>query len=186
MNRQLTASIVALSLTLLVLTAGCGKKKPADSASSKGGNTQAKVDNHGHDHAHECEEGPRGGQLVELAGKYHAELVADEKTHMVTVHLLDAKARDAVAIDQPELVINAVVKGTPTQHRLKAASQGADKASGASRFELADEDLFDALFERDDAKGRLTVEIDGKPYSGEIKPCHHGHDHDHDHKHKTK
>jgi hypothetical protein len=175
---------IVLSFSVLLLTAGCSQRSPA--SAKRGGDTgkmPGHVADHGHDHAHECEEGSHGGQVVELAGEYHAEIVPDETTHKVTVYLLDAKAKGAVAIavDEPDVFINAVVNGKPTPHRLTAARQQKDPEGQASRFELTDVHLFETLFEKKGGKGRLRVTIGGKQFVGDIQHCEHkAHEH-HDH-----
>jgi hypothetical protein len=189
MKRELSTSRILLALCALVLAAGCGERGPANSKrGGDSGKTQGKVADHGHDHAH-CLEGPHGGQLIELEHAYHAEIVADEKNHQVTVYLLDGKAKDAVSIarDEPEIFINAVVDGKSTPHRLTASPQSADPEGQASRFELTDVPLFEALFEKEGGKGSLRVMIGGKQFVGQIEHCEHDeHEHHDDHDHKKK
>jgi hypothetical protein len=187
MNSRAHMSQIVLSISVLLLTVGCGERSPASAKrGGDAGKMPGQVADHGHDHAHECEEGPHGGQVVELAGKYHAEVVPDEKRHKVTVYLLDAKAKGAVAIaiDEPDVFVNAVVNGKPSPHRLTAARQQTDPEGEASRFELIDVPLFETLFETEGGKGRLRVTIGGKQFVGDIEHCEHK-EHEH-HDHKTK
>jgi hypothetical protein len=172
-----------LGLATVILMAGCGDRGAETTKGPGGAGSAGKGADHGHDHAHECLEGPHGGQLIELEDAYHAEIVVDEKLHKLTVYLLDAKARDAVAIgmDEPEIFINAVVDGKPTPHRLTASRQATDPQGQASRFELTDVPLFTALFEKEGAKGRLRVMIAAKQYVGDIEHCEHEEHEHHDH-----
>jgi hypothetical protein len=180
MKRESCIWRLVLGLSVLLLTAGCGDRSAKSSKNSSNSSSQGKVSDHGHDHSHECLEGPHGGQLVELEHQYHAEIVVDEKSHKMTVYLLDAKAKGAVAIDmdQPEIFINAMVDGKPTPHRLTALRQSTDPEGQASRFELTDVPLFEALFEKEGAKGHLRAIIGGKQFVGAIEHCEHG-----EHKH---
>jgi hypothetical protein len=186
MKRELCIWRIVLGLSLLLLAGGCGERDAKSSKSGGNSGSQAKVSDHGHDHSHECVEGPHGGQLIELEHQYHAEIVVDEKSHKVTVYLLDGNAKGAVAIDmdEPEISINAMVNGKPSPHQLTASRQPTDPEGQASRFELTDVPLFESLFEKEGAKGRLRVTIGGKQFVGDIEHCEHG-EHEH-HDHKTK
>ena len=125
-----------------------------------------------HDHPHE---GPHGGALIELGEEeYHAEIVMEEKTHSVIVYLLGSNAKDYVAIEAPEVVINLKHGTKPEQFKLKASPTKTDPKGKASRFVLKDHDLVHDLH-HDDADARLRVKIAGKSYSGKIA----AHDHDH-------
>jgi hypothetical protein len=188
MKRELCIWRIVLGLFVLLVTGGCGDRDSKTSKSGSNSGSQAKVSDHGHDHSHECVEGPHGGQLIELEHQYHAEIVVGEKSHKVTVYLLDGKAKDAVAIDmdEPEIFLGAMVDGNPTPYRLTALRQPTDPAGQASRFELTDVPLFESLFEKEGAKGRLRVTIGGKQFVGDIEHCEHGEHEHHDHDHKTK
>ena len=127
-----------------------------------------------HQHA---QEGPHHGQVIELGSEdYHAELVHDEKAHKVSIYLLNSDLQRYVVIPEKELRLNLVVGGKPTQFLLPAVPQSIDPAGKASRFELVDKKLEDALHAHA-AKGRLNVAIGGKSYVGEISGHSHGHRH---------
>ena len=186
MKREVCSPMM-FAVCAALFIAGCGDKRSGSAKSPSGKSGDAHVHAHKDDHDHaECEEGPHGGQLVELGDEYHAEVVADEKSHKVTVYLLDAKASNAVAIDmnQPEIFVNALVEGKSTSQSLTAARQQTDPEGQASRFELTNPPLFEAIFEKEDAKGRLRVTIAGKQFVGDIKHCEHGEHEHHDHKPK--
>lgn len=128
-----------------------------------------------HAHGHK---GPHKGMVLELgADEYHAELVDDHKSNTVTVYLLDGQAKNAVAIDTKEVVINVRKDGKGEQYRLAASPQEGDAAGTASRFSTTDKKLCDRLHGHVDA--RLRVSINGKSYNAKIP-----HDHDHEHEHK--
>ena len=142
----------------------------------------------GHDHGQEKDEhaehahpseGPHHGHLIELGKEeYHAELTHDEATKTVTVYVLDGKtAKLAVPIEEQEITLNITVDGKPSQFKLSAAPQEGDPEGTASRYSLADEALLEAL-ESPKATGRLSLNIKGKPYSGNVE--HQEHD-EHEH-----
>ncbi len=178
-------AVAVLSFSL----AGCGadSSKSSDdggAASSEGEHSEGDGHDHsegdGHDHAEDAHptEGPHGGQLIELGDEeYHAELMHDEDTHKVAIHVLDAAGKKAVAIPAAEISVQLFQDGKFVKYALKAV----DASGGnASQFELVDDALCDALCAEDGTKGRLQVTINGKPYTGTI--AHEGHDHEgHDH-----
>ncbi|MFH1924527.1 MAG: hypothetical protein ABIP48_32140 [Planctomycetota bacterium] len=183
-------AVLALSVSLV----GCGSdsgETPAGSPSSPPAASEADDDHGDHDHGDAAghvhpTEGPHGGQLIELGNaEYHAELVDDEKTHTVTVHLLDAAGKEPVGIDQPEITLQLLHDGDFATYALKRA---AGQTGAASAFEIVDAGLSEALSSEDGVQGRLQVTINGKQYSGDVKHApHEGHDHgdddhaDHDH-----
>ncbi len=182
--------IVSLSLCLTALLAasvsltGCGDKT-VESASAT-----LSCDADGHDRAccpdaqsdgdthQHPREGPHGGHLIELGDEeYHAELLRDEKTNTVTIHLLDGPAKKSVAIAQPEITLLLLRHGKFVKYALKAV-----EGQKASEFIIVDESLTKALCHDEKTQGRLQVTIDGKPYSGDVKlSCHDHDDHDDDH-----
>ena len=184
----------ALPLVLCAaLFAGCGDQASVDGPAAKREVADAKKHSGGtaHSHEHDCdhvEKGPHGGQVFELGGAYHAELVHDEKSHRIRIYLLDAEAREPVAIEEQQLVINSMVEGKPAAFELKAAALAGESEGRSSHFESTDETLFHSVIEEHDSKSRLRVSIDGKQFVAEIVPCvehdHEGeHEHEGEHKH---
>ena len=165
---------VLLALVVSVgLITGCGEKKTTKA--SKEGTKTAK--NHEHEHEHE---GPHGGHVIDLGnGAYHAELTHDDATKSVAIYLLDANLKKPVPTTEKEITINLTVDGKPQQYTLPAAPQADDPEGQASRFELKDEKLVDA-WDAPKSTGRISVNIGGKPYTGDID----AHEHDHDHEKK--
>jgi ABC-type nickel/cobalt efflux system permease component RcnA len=157
-----------LVLSAFVGLSGCGGSRTAEHS-----------DETEHEHAH-SHEGVHGGQVIELGDeKYHAELVHDDATHKVGVYLLDGTAKVAAPIDAPSITINCCSVGDqPDQYKLEPMAQPGDPPGTASYFELTSEELCDGI-DTAGAVARLSITIDGKPYSGDIET--HAHDHDHEH-----
>jgi len=176
---------------------GCGSGSPETPGEKIGGTppplaSEADHDNHeGHDHGDEeghahPTEGPHGGHLIELGNEeYHAELLHDEKTHAVTIHLLDGAVEEPVAAPLEEITLQLFQDGKFVKFALEAVQGQGAAAGSASQFEIVDAALCDALCHEDQLRGRLQVTIDGKPYTGTIEHTSHGdHDHaGHDHEH---
>ena len=129
---------------------------------------------HAHAHAHPTE-GPHRGALIELGKEdYHAELVHDEKTDTVTIHLLDGAAEKAVPIPAKHLTLNMRAAGKAQQFALAAAPQEGDPEGSTSAFAAKDKALCRAL-DAPGASGRLNVEIGGKVYVGRVGGHTHAH-----------
>ncbi len=172
-HRPLTG--ISVAVCMLLWNSGCGEDRPSASSNGKpkGG------DRAGAHAEHHCEEGPHGGQLVELGSEYHAEVVTDEKSKSIVVYLLDEQAKGPVPAENESVVLNALVDSKPQQHRLTAEAQTGDAAGKSSRFRLSDETLLAAML-AGNAEARLNVQIEGRQYTGEIEHCDHEHgDHEH-------
>lgn len=173
LHERSVACCGALLILGLTITTGCGSdtaKMSTEKAEHHEGDGH-KAGEAGHAHA---EEGPHKGQLIELGKEeYHGEMLHDDAAHKITIYLLDGGAKKSVPIAEKELTLNVVVDGKPSQFKLPAAPQSEDLAGQASRFELTDHALCEAL---DDpkCKARLNVTIASKQFSGEIGP----HDHE--------
>ena len=159
------ALFLSLVFCLLIATAGC---KDATKASSSGNPPPAvAVETHSHPST-----GPHKGDVIELGHEeFHAEIVHDDAS--VTIYILDSAAKAAVPIEATELVINLKHDGKPEQFKLASSPDTGDAAGKSSRFTLKDADLA-ARVDAEGADAKLTVTINGKHYTGEIK-----HDHDH-------
>jgi len=128
----------------------------------------------GHAHAHPTV-GPHGGSLIELGKEdYHAELVHDEATATVTIHVLDGAAAKPVPIPAKRLALNLRAAGKPRQFFLAAAPQAGDPEGTSSAFTATDEQLCAALHAAG-ASGRLNVEIAGRQYVGKVSAHAHAH-----------
>ena len=166
--------------TLLVasVTLGCGSDPTEESPTQIEGSPPPLAtdvgDNADAAHQHPTE-GPHGGHLIELGNEeYHAEMLHDEKTHTVTVYLLDGPAKETVSISLAEITLQLFQDGEFVKYGLKAVPGQEDAAGSASRFEIVDASLCDALSHDGETRGRLQVTIDGKPFTGTID--HHGHE----------
>ena len=167
-------SCLTATVALLSFVVGCDSKP----AGSGNGGTTASADHDDHDdeHGHEEHEGPHGGHVIELGRnhEYHAELVDDDEHESVTVYILDKDVKE-LPIDAATITMNLTVEGTPKTFELAAAG-----ATGGmtSRFDAGDKSLFEALHVHE-ATGKISVTINGTPYSGAVE--HHEHDEDGDH-----
>lgn len=133
----------------------------------------AKADEDGHE-----SHGPHDGELIELGDEeYHGEIVIDEKKDLVTIFVLDDKAKAAVLTDIKDMVaINLKHGGKGVQYKLKPEPQKDEPAGKSSRYTLKSHELIHAL-EHGDSKPMLKVTIKGKSYSGKIEP-HADHHHE--------
>lgn len=177
--------LIRLSVALGLCLTGCTGSTPAPSGG--GGvavspTTVTEVDDHGHghdEHGHPTE-GPHHGVLAELGNEeFHAEVVHDDTTGMVTVYLLDGHAEKSVTTTATELVINLKHGDTPEQYNLVALPEDDNPAGQTSRFSLTDKELAGHL---DDAAAaaKLNITINDTPYSGAIPVedhAKHGHVH---------
>ncbi len=164
--------------------AGCGDQNGADQQAKRDpAGSQSTAANQEHSGEQDCEhveKGPHGGQVFELGGAYHAELVHDDKSGLISVYLLDEQVRDAVAIEDAQIVVNAMVQGKPATFELAAAPLPSDAEGRSSRFQSKDDALLHSL-EDHDSKSRLRANIEGKQYVTDVTACeehdHEGHDH---------
>ena len=196
MSRFYSLSTIAAYGIALLITSGCADSSSETTTSSDPGlppdTIDAGHDDHddhddheGHDHDdHEGHdhpsEGPHHGSLIELGGEeYHAEFVHDEDAGTVTIYILDGAAKEAVAIDAPDIAINLKHDGKGEQFKLAASPDKGDPQGKSSRFVSNDKELGEDL-EHEDADASLVLKINGKSYRGAIA---HDHDHDDDHKH---
>jgi len=170
--------ICSFMVSVILVLAGCGGDEYQNVEEGP-----EVVDAPHDDHEHEHESGPHDGHLVELGDEeYHAEVVFDAVSKTVTVYLLgsDAKTVQPISIEGSDLKLNMVIDGNPTQLEMSAKPDEGDPEGESSRFELAgNEEIAEHVKDEEDLEGRLSVTIDGKPYSGEIEH-HHDHDDDHD------
>jgi len=163
-----TSLVRNLALVLVGLIAvGC---KPA--ANPPGPGNPPTVAEGGHP-----ETGPHKGHLIELGEEeFHAELTHDDTTKTITVYVLGADAKTAVAIAETEITLNLVAGGETMQAKLAAMPQEGDAQGKSSRFTLVDEKVMEAL-EAPKTTGRLNLVIEGKNFSGKVEHEEHGHAH---------
>jgi hypothetical protein len=180
---------VATIVTATVYLVGCGSdssETPAQKITGAppplAGEMGDEQDAHaGHQHP---TEGPHGGHLIELGNEeYHAELLHDESTHKVTIHLLDGAGKELVAIAEPEITMQLFLDGRYVKFALKAIPSQERPQGAASKFEVVDASLCDALCHGDQIRGRLQVTINGTPYTGTIEHSSHADDDHEGHNH---
>lgn len=130
------------------------------------------------DHDHSAA-GPHGGVLLVLGKEdYHAELVLDEKKNQVTVVLLDGAAKQPVAINEPQLLVNVQGGGHARQYKLKPLYADGQISGPTAMYVTVSKPLMDDLHSHS-VTAKLAVRIAGKPYSTTLHHDHQGHGHDH-------
>jgi hypothetical protein len=166
-NKGLLLSIAAVALWAV---AGCTNEQPAappTSSASQGHDEQGHAE-HGHG-----AEGPHHGHLIELGDEaYHGELLHDEQAGTITIYILDGPAKREVPVNEDAVVLNLLLDGSPRQVPLTARPTASDPAGQASRFELLDPEISEAI-DQQQARARLRVTIGGKSYQGAITPHAH-------------
>ena len=169
---------------------GC---KPGEQAGGTAGTASSGgQDEHGHEHGpgtHEAHDGggahghgstgPHGGRILEFgSADYHAELVHDEASGAVTVHILDSAAAKASPVEGAELTVNVRKDGQAKQYPLTAAPDAGETGGKSSRFTTEDAGLGEAL--HGGAEARLVAKIGGRSYNATIDAHGHGgHGHSH-------
>jgi hypothetical protein len=177
-DREILMKTALTGPLLLVLAIVCGGCKPAaDETADANANSDAPIimdelppimdDSTGHpDH------GPHGGELVELGKEdFHAELIHGDGG--VSLYVLDGSATETVAIAAEKLVVSLKRFGKVASFDLAANPDANDPAGKISRFSSADPKLHAWLDA--DAEGVVTVQIEGKSYTGRIAHDHAGH-----------
>ena len=153
-----------------MLPCGC-TPEPAMKAAPPAANKAAE-EHAGHDHP---AAGPHKGPLIELGNEeYHAEFVHDEASHRVTIYVLDSGAKKSVPIAAKEITLNLKADGKAKQYKLTAKPQADDGDGKSSSFESDDENLTKEI-EAEGADARISLEIDGTPYAGNVPHEHHHH-----------
>ncbi len=169
MRYRNNATLLLIGALAVAVTVGCGGDQDKKAADKDGVAAE---------HAEHPHEGPHGGLLVEIGKEeYHVEVCHSDKTHAVTVYVLDSTAKKAVPIAEKQITINLLADGKPAQFDLPAKPMDREPAGQSSRFELVDE----TLTENHDAEGvkaRVRLSIGGTEYTGAIE-----HHEDGEHKH---
>ncbi len=171
-------SLVAFAALLILSLNGCGAESTHTHSGQAPESPSPTAQDPGHAHP---SEGPHGGHLIELGNEeYHAELLHDEQTHTVTVHLLDAAGKQPVSVPQMEITMQLFQDGEFVSYALKAVPAEGDATGAASEFQIVDDALCDELSGQHELRGRLQVTIDQQPYTGTIEHGSHGHEgHEH-------
>ena len=172
-------SAFAAALCLSIAVTGCGHE-PSSAATARSAHSPLIPGKETPAHA---AFGPRGGQLIELGDEeYHAELLHDDESHVVTVYILDGAAQNDVGISAPNLTIHTG-DDDGADYLLDPVQLDHDAQSTTFCYETTSAELCHALDE-DAAEAELLVDIDGHIFRGPIEhsPAH-GHDHEHEHSH---
>lgn len=159
---RFSALLVALGMVLLMT--GC-EPQANTTGELAGGDGAAHSHDHGHGHHHDHpSHGPHGGDLIELGNEeYHAEVLIDGES--VTIHILDGHATGAIGIEAAEITLNLARPDGPRQFALAARPDDGDAAGTSSRFVSDDAELY-GLLRQSDTQARLSLTINGKPYTG--------------------
>lgn len=134
-------------------------------------------DHSGHGHgAH----GPNGGDIVEVGNEeFHAEVVVDEDEHRINVFILGSDAKTAKPIAASEISISFKHGDEVEEFKLAASALDGEAEGQASKFTIADEELFEELHEHSEG-ATLKFTSGGEELSGTVT---HSHDHGHSHGH---
>lgn len=173
-----TFSLLLGLIAVSIFAIGCDQSQTTDSGSV---NTQ-KEDPHaghnhgddghdGHDHAAHDHSPKHGGHLIEIGRnhEYHAELVDDHKTESITVYMMDSHM-EPLTLNEASISL-VLTAGDKTETFELLASQ----PGGSAEFSSNDAKMME-MIEGEAVKGKLRVNIDGKPFSGAFD--HHGHGHE--------
>jgi hypothetical protein len=113
-------------------------------------------------------QGPHRGSLIEFGDEeFHAELVHDDSTDTITIYVLDKKARRAVPVTARTVTLDIRAAGRSHRYTLVANVRGTEGFGAASVFTASD-NLLCQLLDVDGVSARLTIEIDGKSFVGQL------------------
>jgi len=177
MRKNFTFLSCLVAATFCIAFVGCTPKAPTEKNS-------ADTNKEEHDHAahNHPTEGPHGGHLIELGNEeYHAELLHNEETKTITIHLLDGAGKKSVVVPVEKIALQLFQDGKLQKYELKAVHQPKDDAKNASQFEVVNAKLCDTLCHGTKVKGRLQVTIKNKSYVGTIEHTAHSHNEEHQH-----
>ncbi|MFP6905747.1 MAG: hypothetical protein VCG02_11045 [Verrucomicrobiota bacterium] len=129
-----------------------------------GGEREVHNETDGHDHDAHAEHGPNGGELLEVGEHLaHVELIHDEASKSITLHLLGPDAKTPLNLEEAP-VLNITVDGAGVQVPLEGTG---------STFK-AEHESFSG-----EPEGRISIKLAGKTWQ---VPLAHEHDHaGHDH-----
>ena len=171
---SLRVAFVMLAMVVVFSFSGCGSESSETPPGQPPETPSSAAPGPGHVHP---SEGPHGGNLIELGNEeYHAELLHDEQTHTVTVHLLDAAGKQPVSVSQPEIIMQLFQDGRFVSYTMKAVREQGDATGAASEFQIVDEALCDALAHGHEIQGRLQVTVNETQYTGTIELSGHEHE----------
>ncbi|EMI41002.1 hypothetical protein [Rhodopirellula sp. SWK7] len=118
------------------------------------------------------EHGPHGGELVELGKEaFHIEIL--HGSDGVKLYVLDSAATGTVAIEADQLTVSLKHDDEVKSFELPAQSLDGEEGGKSSLFSSEDQQLNEWL--ESGAEGAVTVQIQGKSFTGKIM-----HDHDHE------
>ncbi len=161
---SLLLSLVAVSL----FAVGCGKPPTNNTDKPDTTDTQKEEDPHaGHNHDHSPK---HGGHLIEIGRnhEYHAELVDDHKTESVTIYMMDSHMEPLTLKESSISLVLTAGDQTETFELLGT------QPGGSASFSSSDAKMM-GMFEGENVKGKVRINIKGKPFTGVFE--HQGHSH---------
>ena len=125
-------------------------------------------DESAHDHSPK-----HGGHLIEIGRnhEYHAEMVDDHKTESITIYMMDSHM-ETLTLNESSISLVLTAADKTETFELLGTQPG-----GSASFSSNDANMM-AMIEGEEVKGKIRVNIDGKPFSGAFD--HHGHGEDGD------
>jgi len=170
-------NILALSAAVTIGGCGPGGSEPSGQSPGTPEPLADSADEHA-EHLHPTE-GPHGGHLYEIGNEqYYAEMLRDESTHTVTVHLLDATAKRAVTTTVEEILLHFFLDGEYATYSLQAVNTD---NTGASQFAVISERLCRLMDHYKKVRGRMHVKVGDESFIVAIEHDAHEHDgHEHD------
>lgn len=158
----------AMILGMFAFLTGCDSAAPPSAPANK-----AEEQKHKHDENKEVghKHGPNDGHIVELEGggdQYHLEWTHDDATGTVSMYILDKDEKNIADADAAEITVESKAGDKVTEYKLpKVASESATVK--ASKFEVAEKPLLNALMAPEGVTNTVKVTIGGKPYTTVIK-----------------
>lgn len=169
-----TLSLLFCLFAVSMMAIGCDN--PSDSGSGDKTHTEDDGHNHGtdghegHDHGAADHTPKHGGHLIEIGPnhEYHAELVDDHKTESITIYLMDSHMEPLVT-DESSISL-VLTSGDKTE----TFDLSAKEPGSSSEYSSNDAKMME-MIEGAEVKGKIRINIDGKPYSGAFDHHSHGH-----------
>ena len=162
MNRWIgwSACLCVTAVVAFVALPGCdksGKKDDAGKPKDKG------KDGSAHDHP---AFGPHGGPLADWGDKYHAEFTVDHAKKQVVVYILDDKAKAAPNIEAGKITN---IKVTVNEPKPQVHVELTHDAGLSTEKGIAFIGTHDVFAKSADLNGRISGNVDGKPYTDDFK-----------------
>ncbi len=133
-----------------------------------------------HPHDADGEESHTSAEDAEGKQEYGDHDHGEHRHAGITIYILDAAAKNAVAISATEITLNLSRDGNPAQFKLAASPDTGDPENKSSRFSSTEKELLEFFHESEHVSGTLVLDINGTSFRGQLV---HSHDDDHGHAH---